>query len=504
MENAPLIAVSGLTKSFGATRALDDVSLELAAGEVHSLIGENGAGKTTLMNVLSGAIQPDTGQIRLLGRPVSIASPKQAQNLGIATVFQELSLTTTVSIAENIFAGRAPAKFGLIDWRRLSRAANALLAELGIELDVQRPLVDAPIAMRQMVEIAKAISLDARVLLLDEPTAALSPVEAERLFAVIRKLTSRGLGIIYVSHHLPEVLRIANRITVLRDGRVTARRKPRETDQDGLVRDMVGRDLSEWTRRRTGQRGDILLEARGLSRHSEFRKLDLTIAAGEIVGLAGLIGSFRGALGRTLCGALAPSTGEILLRGKPVRWAGIAHAVRERVAYMPEDRKADGLFPDLSLTANVTVASLPKLAWCGIHSPHRATRVATAAISRFGIKASDPKSPVRALSGGNQQKTLLARWLETDPELLIVDEPTRGVDIAAKHEIHALLARLAESGVGILLISSDAMELIALADRILVMHAGRIVGELDGSSATEKGIVALASGLTDENAERAA
>ena len=504
MEDAPLIAVSGLTKSFGATRALDDVSLELAAGEVHALIGENGAGKTTLMNVLSGVVQPDAGQVRLLGRPVSIASPKHAQNLGIATVFQELSLTSEVSIAENIFAGRAPTRFGLIDWRRLSRDASALLAELGIELDVLRPLGDASVSVRQMVEIAKAISLDARILLLDEPTAALSPVEADRLFAVIRKLTSRGFGVIYVSHHLSEVLRIADRITVLRDGRVTARRKPGETDQDRLVRDMVGRQLSEWSRRRTGQRGGALLEARRLSRDGEFRDVDLTVSAGEIVGVAGLIGSFRGALGRTLCGILAPSTGEILLHGKPVRWTGIAHAVRERVAYVPEDRKANGLFPDLSLTANVIAASLPKQAWCGIHSPHRATRVASAAISKLDIKAHSPKSPVRTLSGGNQQKTLLARWLETNPELLIVDEPTRGVDIAAKHEIHALLARLAESGVGILLISSDAMELIALSDRILVMRAGRIVGEVDGLAATEEGIVALASGLIEGNAERAA
>jgi ABC-type sugar transport system ATPase subunit len=288
MDSAPLIAVTGLTKNFGATCALDDVSLELAAGEVHALIGENGAGKSTLLNVLSGVVQPDSGQIRLMDRPVSIASPKHAQNLGIATVFQELSLTATVSIAENIFAGRAPSRFGLVDWRRLSRDANRLLAEVGIELDVLRPLGDAPVSVRQMVEIAKAISLDARILLLDEPTAALSPMEADRLFAVIRRLTAKNLGVIYVSHHLSEVLRIADRITVLRDGRVAALRKPGETGQDRLVRDMVGRDLAGWSRRRTAQPGRPLLEARGLSRDREFRDVNITIAAGEIVGIAHL------------------------------------------------------------------------------------------------------------------------------------------------------------------------------------------------------------------------
>ena len=504
MTDAPLLAVSGVTKSFGATRALDDVSLELVSGEVHALIGENGAGKTTLMNVLSGVVQPDAGSVQILGLPVSIASPKQAQKLGIATVFQELSLTAEVSIAENIFAGRAPTKFGLIDWRKLSRAANALLAELGIELDVRRPLGDAPISVKQMVEIAKAISLDARVLLLDEPTAALSPVEADRLFNVIRKLAARGLGIVYVSHHLSEVLHIADRITVLRDGRVAARRTPAEADQASLVRDMVGRELAQWSRRRSADRGPLLLEARGLSRDGEFHNVDLAIAAGEIVGLAGLIGSFRGALGRTLCGILSPSSGEILLRGKPIRWTGLAQAVREGVAYLPEDRKVDGLFLDLSLTANVVAASLPKVAWRGIHSPPQAARIARSAIARLGIKASGPESPMRALSGGNQQKTLLARWLETEPQILIVDEPTRGVDISSKHEIHALLAHLAEKGVGILLISSDLMELIALSDRVVVMHRGRVAGELGATAATEARIIALASGLADAKVERAA
>jgi ribose transport system ATP-binding protein len=500
----PLLTVSGVRKRFGATLALDGVSFDVAAGEVHALVGENGAGKTTLMNVLSGVVQPDAGEILLLGESVAIASPKQAQGLGIATVFQELSLTGAVSIAENIFAGRTPSRFGLVDWPRLTRSANELLAELGVALDVRQPLAAAPVAVRQVVEIAKAISLDARVLLLDEPTAALSPVEAERLFAVIGRLAGRGLGIVYISHHLSEVLRAADRITVLRDGRVVARRKPAETDQDALVRDMAGRAIAGWRRHRVRRERPVLLEARGLSRSGAFRDVSLTIGAGEIVGLAGLIGSFRGELGQTLCGILRPTSGEIRLAGRPVRWTSFAEAVRERVAYMPEDRKVDGLFPDLSVTDNITAASLRKVARHGLYSRSRSARIARSAIAALGIKAPDPAGPVRALSGGNQQKALLARWLETDPRVLIVDEPTRGVDVAAKHEIHAILADLAEAGAGLLVISSDLIELTALADRILVMHAGRIVGELDAQGASEADIVALASGLGAASKGRAA
>jgi ABC-type sugar transport system ATPase subunit len=499
----PLISVAGLSKSFGATLALGDVSFELAAGEVHALIGENGAGKTTLMNVLSGVVQPDHGEVRLAGEPVSISSPRQAQTLGIATVFQELSLTGGVSIAENIFAGRAPSRFGLIDRARLLSEADALLAELGVALDVRRPLAEMPVSVRQMVEIAKAISLNARVLLLDEPTAALNPLEAERLFAVIRRLAARGLGVVYVSHHLSEVLSIADRITVLRDGRVVAHRRPDATDQAGLIRDMVGRELAGWRRQRMRGERRVLLEARGLSREGEFHDVDMTVGAGEIVGLAGLIGSFRGQLGRTLCGLLPPSKGVILLRGKTVRFSGLAQAIRERVAYLPEDRKTDGLFPDLSVTGNIIAASLAKVARHGIYSRIRAERAARSAIARLGIRAPDPTSPVRTLSGGNQQKTLLARWLETDPEIVIVDEPTRGVDVGAKHEIHATLSRLAEAGAGILVISSDLVELIALADRIVVMHAGRIAGELAAETASEEAIVALASGLGEASGRAA-
>jgi ABC-type sugar transport system ATPase subunit len=392
----------------------------------------------------------------------------------------------------------------LIDRTRLARKAEGLLAELGISLDVRQPLATAPIPVRQMVEIAKAISLDARILLLDEPTAALSPVEAERLFALIRRLAARGLGIVHISHHLPEVLRVADRITVLRDGAIVAERRPVDCDQDQLVRDMVGREVAGWSRTRSGGPHPPLLEARRLSRAGAFRDVDLSIGAGEIVGMAGLMGSFRSELGRTLCGILAPTSGEIRLRGQPVRWRGIAQAIGAGLAYIPDDRKTDGLFLDLPLTANIVAASLRKVARAGLYLRARGERVARDAIRAFGIKASDPEMPVRALSGGNQQKTLIARWLETRPTLMIVDEPTRGVDVAAKHEIHALLADLAAGGAGILVISSDLIELMALCDRIVVMHAGRIAGELDPERTSEAEIVALASGLGEPPAERAA
>jgi ABC-type sugar transport system ATPase subunit len=492
---APLLSTEGISKRFGATLALNEVSFEVNAGEVHALVGENGAGKSTLMNILSGVVQPDRGKILLGGSATSIASPKHAQTLGIATVFQELSLTGAVSIGENIFAGRAPSRFGLVDWAKLRRDADALLAELGISLDVRQELGRASISVRQMVEIAKAISLNARILLLDEPTAALSPVEVERLFTLIRRLAARGLGVVYISHHLPEILEIANRITVLRDGRVVAQRNPRDTSQAALVRDMVGREVAAWSRPRNRKPGRTLLKTRSLTRRGEFHAIDLTIRAGEIVGVAGLMGSFRSELARTLCGVLAPSAGELVLRGQPVKWRGLAHAKHERVAYLPEDRKTDGLFLDLSVTENVTAASLSKVAFRGLYSRAGSERAAQRAIAALGIKAPDPSHPVRELSGGNQQKTLLARWLETDPEIIIVDEPTRGVDIASKHEIHATLARLADNGAGILIVSSDLIELIALSDRILVMHAGRIAGELDPASTSEEEIIALASGF---------
>jgi ABC-type sugar transport system ATPase subunit len=499
-----LLSTRNLVKRFGATVALDGVSFDLAAGEVHALIGENGAGKSTLTNIFSGVVQPDAGDILLGGKPVSIASPRHAQMLGIATVFQELSLTETVSISENIFAGRAPSRFGAIDWPRLEREAHALLAELGIDLDVRQPLTEAPVSVRQMVEIAKAISLDARALLLDEPTAALSPVEVKRLFELIRRLAARGLGIVYISHHLSEVLTIADRITVLRDGRVVAQHRPAETDQEGLVRDMVGRDVARLRRGRASATGPVVLEARNLSRPNEFQDVDLVLKAGEIVGITGLMGSYRSELAQALCGILQPGSGEIRLRGTPVRFRGLAHAIAERIAYVPQDRKNDGLFLDMPLAENIAAASQGKVSRLGVFSRARNEALAGEAMARLGIKASGPQSPARALSGGNQQKALLARWLATDPEIIIVDEPTRGVDVAAKHDIHALLAGLVEKGAAVLLISSDMAELLNLSDRLLVMHAGRIVGELDPATTREEDIIALASGPGGDAREQAA
>ena len=499
-----VLSTRNVSRRFGATVALDGVSIDLSAGEVHAVIGENGAGKSTLTNILSGVVQPDSGDVLIDGKVVTIGSPRRAQALGIATVFQELSLTETVSVGENIFAGRAPSRFGLIDWPRLEREAHALLAELGIELDVRQPLTEAPVSVRQMVEIAKAISLKARALLLDEPTAALSPVEVERLFELIRRLAARGLGIIYISHHLSEVLAIADRITVLRDGRVVAQHRPQEVDQDRLVRDMVGHDVSRLRRTRAAAAGDIVLEARNLSRTHEFQNVDLALKAGEIVGLAGLMGSFRSELGQTLCGILQPGSGEIRLHGKPVRFRGLAHAIGERIAYVPQDRKNDGLFLDMALAENIAAASQSSVSRHGIFSPARNAALAADAIARLGIKASGPESAVRALSGGNQQKALLARWLAIDPRIIIVDEPTRGVDVAAKYDIHVLLAELAGKGAAILVISSDLAELLNLADRLVVMHAGRIVGELDPATAREEDIIALASGPAGSTREQAA
>jgi ABC-type sugar transport system ATPase subunit len=490
-----ILTATDLTKRFGGTLALDRVSLDVMPGEVHALVGENGAGKSTLINILSGVVQPDGGEIALADRRVSIASPRQSQALGIATVFQEFSLTDNVSIGENIFAGRVPSRFGMMDRRTMAREARAVLEQLGIALDPTRLLKGATVSTRQMVEIAKAISLSARLLLLDEPTAALSPLEVRNLFDVVARLKARGIGIVYISHHLTEVLEIADRITVLRDGRTVATHPTATVSENRLIRDMVGREIDSWSRQRPPGAGNILLAARSLSGDGTFQNVDLSIASGEIVGLTGAMGSFRTELCRTLAGVIPASAGEIMLRGRPTKWRSLSHAISERVAYVPEDRKSEGLFLEMSTADNLAGASRSTLSVRGIHSRRKSAVAARRVVREFGIKTPSIDAAVGTLSGGNQQKVLIGRWLESEPEVVILEEPTRGVDIAAKRDIHELLSQMAARGAGLMIASSDLAELMALCDRILVLHEGRIVGDLKTAGATQESIIALASGL---------
>jgi ribose transport system ATP-binding protein len=491
----PLLAVSGVGKSLGGTRILDDIRFDLLRGEVHAIVGENGAGKSTLMNILSGVLQPDAGDLHLDGERVHFDGPRAAQRAGIGTVFQELSLMPMLSVAENMFPNRAPVRRGgTIRWRALHDAAHALLAPLGVQVDVRMRVEQLPTSTRQLIEIAKALSLDARVLIMDEPTSALTANEVAALFKVMRGLTARGIGIIYISHHLHEVFELADRITVLRDGRRIDTLRTAQTDHDEIVRKMVGRDVITTHAARAKPGDATLLSAQGLTRRGHFEQIDFTLKAGEIVGLAGLAGCGRSELGMALAGVLRPTSGTLSVDGQLRRLRDLRDAMALGIAYLPAERKTDGLFLDHSLADNMIAATLGQFTRHGLIASARRDEIARSQCNALSIRAHGIHQPVGRLSGGNQQKVLLAKWLLTRPRVLIVEEPTRGIDIGAKMEIHALLRTLADKGTAILVISSDLPEVLALSGRIVVMHEGRLSGELDAANATEDDIMRYAVG----------
>jgi ribose transport system ATP-binding protein len=503
MAAAPLLEIQEVSKAFADTQALSRVSFTLAAGEVHALVGENGAGKSTLMNMIAGVLQPDEGSIRMAGGIVSIDSPRRAQALGIGTVFQELSLVDSLSVAENIFVNRAPTRLGLVDWRRLDDRTRAILAPFGLAVDPRAVVADLPVSQRQLVEIAKALSLEMRHLILDEPTSALPPNEVEALFAIIRQLCAQGIGVVYITHRMAEVFAIADRVTVLRDGHVITTAPVADCDMDAIIRAMVGRDIEAMPARLGRGARAPLLEARGLTRTGSFEAVDLTLHAGEIVGLAGLMGAHRSELGRALAGALRPTTGQIRVGGQPLRLDDVGAALRHGIAYLTDERKRDGLFLEMSIADNVIASALRRFSRFGLVDARVALRAARQRMEGLRIKAPDARQTVGRLSGGTQQKVMLAKGLEAGPRIFVIDEPTKGVDVSTKQEIHRILRDLADDGAALLVISSDLPELLLLCDRILVMREGRIVGARDGSAATEKTIMAMAAGLPPANVERA-
>lgn len=491
----PVLAALAICKGFAGTRVLDDVSFDLFAGEVHAIVGENGAGKSTLMNILSGVIAPDAGEIRVDGRGVRFDSPTDAQQSGIGTVFQELSLVDVLSVAENLFPNRAPVgRGGLIRWRALREQALALLTQLNVRVDPGQLVQRLPTSTRQLVEIAKALSLSGHVLIMDEPTSALTPDEVAALFEAIRRLKSQGVGIIYISHHLNEVFALADRITVLRDGRKIETMAASQTSREQVVRKMVGRDLAPPLGAGHRTPGDFRLRARRLALAGHFADVDLDLRAGEIVGLAGLAGCGRNELAQTLAGLLRPSAGSVEIDGKPRRLRGIHEAISLGVAYLPAERKTEGLFLEQSIAENVVASTLRRFSRHGLLSSARRDTTAAEQCRRLDVRTTGIHQAVGRLSGGNQQKVLLAKWLLTNPKTLIIEEPTRGIDIGAKAEIHALLRRLAAEGTAVLVISSDLPELLAVCDRIVVMHAGRATGEMKASEATEDRVMHLAVG----------
>ena len=491
----PRLELRSVSKSFGGVAAVADVSLDVWPGEIHAIVGENGAGKSTVMNMVSGVLAPDAGDIFIDGVRVVLSSPRHAQDLGVGTVFQELSLVPVLSIAENIYPNRPPTgAAGVIRWGELYRRARELLAELDVSVDVRRAVASIDTGTRQLVEVAKALSLQARLLLLDEPTSALAPREVETLFALVRRLRAAGMAIVYISHQMREVLAIADRITVMRDGRRIGTWRAEDTSAAEIVRHMVGRDVLEEAVIPAPAGGERLA-VETLSAGGHFRDISFSVRAGETVGLAGLMGSGRSELARALGGVRRVDNGRILVDRRPVVFRGVRDAIRSGIAYLPAERKTEGLFARMSLADNIVAPSLSRVSRFGVIDRSKRDRMAQRAMRMLRIRSTGPEQPVERLSGGNQQKTLLGKWLLTEPRILVVDEPTKGVDVGAKNEIHAELRRLARQATALLIISSDLPELLSLCDRILVMCRGRLVADVTRGEASEEFVMARAAGL---------
>jgi rhamnose transport system ATP-binding protein len=486
----PILRLDSVSKTFPGVRALDSVQFDVRPGEVHALLGENGAGKSTLIKIMSGVHEPDGGTVELDGKPVRLGRPQDAQRAGIATIYQELLLFPELTVAENIFAGHAPRRrWGGIDWSLMRSRAREILATLDIhDLDVDRTVGALSVGNRQRVEIAKALSQNARVLIMDEPTAALTEADVERLFAIVRLLKARGVGIVYISHRLVEVFELADRVTVLRDGRHVGTREVAETREDELITMMVGRALDALFPKTAAEIGPPVLEVRGLSGRPQLRDVGLTLHRGEIVGLADLVGAGRSELAQALFGITPPDAGEILLDGRPVRIAGPRDAIRLGIAYVPEDRGQQGLVRPMRIRENASLAVLRRLAKGGFIDFPAEAELARSIIRQFGVRASGIEQAVGKLSGGNQQKVVLGKWLATKPRVLIMDEPTRGIDVGAKAEIHRLMSELAGQGLAILMISSELPEILGMSDRVLVMRQGRLVAEFPRARASQEAI----------------
>jgi rhamnose transport system ATP-binding protein len=489
---AARVELRSISKRFGATQALADVSLTVLPGEVHALVGENGAGKSTLVKILAGVHPPDTGEILLDGESTTIRSPAHSRVLGIAVVHQEPRLFPDLSVAENVFLAKPPVKRFGIDWRAMGTATAELFRELDVHIDPGAPVRGLSMADQQLIEIAKALSIEARLLILDEPTASLSLHETERLFAIVQRLRERGTAVLFVSHRLEEVFVLCDRATVLRDGRHVITADTNSLDTAELIRHMVGRTVTLFPKEES-QAGDVLLEVTGLGRSGVFADVSFTVRAGEIVGFAGLVGAGRTEVARVLFGVDRADTGTIRLDDRTVSFDSPDQALAAGVAYVPEDRHQNGLVLDFPISANVSLPILRRLFPRFVVHRSVEDRLAEDQSARLNVRMRGVDQLAASLSGGNQQKVVLAKWLASEPRLLILDEPTRGIDIGAKVEVHRIISDLAASGLAIILISSDLPEVLAMSDRLLVMHEGALTAELQRGS-TEEEVMYAATG----------
>ncbi|MFN2203869.1 MAG: sugar ABC transporter ATP-binding protein [Caldilineaceae bacterium] len=489
-----ILNMAGISKSFAGVHALRDVSFDLRRGEVHALLGENGAGKSTLIKVITGVHQPDAGQMTLNGEPVHIADPRDALEHGIAAIYQEPSLFPDLDIAENIYVGRQPTtRIGRVRWNEMYRGAQAILDRLGVHLNLRQKARSLSVAQQQMVEIARALSVDAGILIMDEPTSSLTLNEVEDLFRIVHQLRAEGTSIVFISHRLEDLFELADRVTVLRDGAYVDTRDMEGVTRAELIRMMVGRTVSDLFPKVDVAAGDVVLEVESLCRRGVFDDISFQLRAGEILGLSGLIGAGRTDVARAIFGITKPDSGTIKLEGKPTEIGSPQHAIELGLAYVPEDRQHHGLVLPMDLTANITLPQLHNFTSAGWLNEGEAQSAAAHAATQMEVKASSIWQKARELSGGNQQKVVLAKWLDTNPRILILDEPTRGIDVGTKAAVHSLMSELAAQGIAILMISSELPEILGMSDRIIVMQEGRITGEFSREEATQEAIMTAAT-----------
>ena len=488
-----LLQMSGVQKRFGGAVALQGTNLSIRAGEIHALLGENGAGKSTMLKVLAGVHVNDGGTIKLGGKDFRTGSPQDSIEQGIAVIYQEPSLFLDLTLAENVFIGRQPKKGRIIDWKFAQNEAKRLFKELGVDLDPKRQARGLSIADQQVVEIAKALSMNANIILMDEPTAALSATEVERLMTVMKSLKAANKAVIFVSHRLDEVFAISDFITVMRDGATVSENLVEKTDLQKVIKEMVGRELTEMFPKTENKIGSVVLEVNDLTNPAYFRNISFTVKKGEIVALAGLVGAGRSEVARAIFGVDKYETGSVKINGKALPAGSPVAAMKEKIALVPEDRRQQGLFMVAGVNRNISIESFTNLVDKGLINFKRERELTNTWKEKLSIKFSNQNDPVERLSGGNQQKTVLAKWLATDPDLLIVDEPTRGIDVATKAEVHRLINQAASEGKAVLMISSELPEVLGMADRIIVMREGRQVAELSRKEATQEKVISAAT-----------